>query len=203
MTDTIDALTASAAETASAPALADPTPLAFGAVGLPFGIICLSLTGKFTPDLSTVTLPLALVYGTIGLFVAGMIAFRSGDVFGAFTYTSFSAFFGSFGMIQVFLAWHVTAIKANGLGSASAFFVGGWAIIITYLLALIFQYPPLFRMIFGLVWLTLILLTIGFAGSATLLTWGAWLGAATAALCLYASAAVLANTTLGRTVLPI
>ncbi|WP_020660451.1 acetate uptake transporter [Amycolatopsis benzoatilytica] len=190
---------------ASAPSveLADPTPLAFGAVGLPFGVICLNLTGSLTPDLAIIVLPLALAYGTIGLFISGSVAFKKGDVFGAFAYTSFAAFFLSFAAIQLLLATKVTAVQAGGQGTAFAVFAAGWAVIITYLLVLTFKYPVLFRAIFVLVWFTLVLLVIGFAGSAAALTAGAWIGLATAALCLYASAAVLMNTVLGRTVLPL
>lgn len=188
---------------AAAAELADPTPLAFGAVGLPFGVICLNLSGTLTPDLAIVALPLALVYGTLGLFISGSVAFKKGDVFGAFTYTSFASFFLSFAVVQVFLATKITAVTAGGDGTAFAVFLGGWLVIISYLLILTFKYPVLFRIIFTLVWFTLLLLAIGFAGSATALSAGAWIGLVTAVLCLYASAAVLFNTVLGKTALPI
>jgi hypothetical protein len=183
------------------PELADPTPLAFGAVGLPFGVICLSLTGAFTPDLAIITVPLALAYGTIGLFIAGSVAFKKGDVFGAFAFSSFASFFLSFGLVQVFLAVKITKVTANGSGAAFAVFLGAWAVIIAYLMVLTFKYPPLFRVIFVMVLGTLILLAAGFAGATTAMTYGAWLGFATAVLCVYASAAVLINTVLGRAVL--
>jgi uncharacterized protein len=185
------------------PELADPTPLAFAAVGLPLGVIALNLTGILSSDIGAITLPLALTYGTIGLFIAGSVAFRKGDVFGAFTYSSFAAFFLSFGLISVLLAPKITTLEPAGQGAAFATFVFGWVIIVTYLAFLSFRYPPLFRAIFVVVWFALVLLAIGFAGSSVALVVGAWLGVVAALLCLYGSAAVLINTVTGRSALPI
>lgn len=192
-----------AAVPSAATELADPTPLAFAAVGLPFGVISLSLTGHFTPDLTVITVPLALIYGTIGLLISGLVAFRKGDIFGAFVYTSFSAFFLSFGMITVLLALKITAFTAAGQGATFATFLLGWAVIITYLMLLSFKYPRLFNVIFILVWACLIILAYGFAQSTSVLHAGAWLGVVIGALCLYGSAAVLTNTMVERPMLKI
>lgn len=203
--ETIPELDDSPAHAAPTPAahLADPTPLAFAAVGFPFGVICLNLTGTMTADLAIVVLPLALIYGTLGLFISGSVAFKKGDAFGAFTYTTFASFFLSFAIVQIFLATKITAVTAGGDGTAFAVYAGGWLVIITYLLVLSFKYPVLFRIIFIGFWFSLLLLAIGFAGSATALSAGAWIGLVTAILCLYGSAAVLLSTVFGRTVLPI
>lgn len=182
---------------------ADPTALGFAAVGLPFGVVCLNLTESVSPDIAIVMLPLVLAYGAIGLYVAGSTASKLGDVFGAFAFSSFAAFFLSFGLIQVLLAAKVTVVQAAGQGSAFAVFTGAWSLIVAYLAVLSFRYPPVFRIVFVSVWVTLILLTIGFAGLHGVLITGAWIGLATAVLCLYVSAAVLINAVVGRPILPL
>lgn len=202
-TQDIDEIRTPAAAQSAAPALADPTALAFACVGLTFGVISLNLTGALSADVGTIVLPLALGYGTLGLLFAGVAAFKLGDSFGAFTYTSLCAFFFSFALIQLLLAMKVIAFVADGSGTAFAVFLLGWNVIITYLMLLSFTYPVVFRVIFVGVWLSLILLAIGFAQSEGVLKAGAWLGVISAVLCLYASAAVLTNTMRDRQVLPI
>jgi succinate-acetate transporter protein len=184
------------------PPLADPTALAFAAVGLPFGVIALNLTGVLSPDVAVVALPLGIVYGTIGLFIAGSVAFRNRDAFGAFTYTSFACFFLSFAVTQVFLATKITALQANGQGQAFGTFVAGWTVIVTYLMILSFRFPRVFTAVLISLWAALVLLAFGFlTGTAEALKAGAWIGVVGSLLSLYASAALLTNTLVGRPVL--
>jgi uncharacterized protein len=182
--------------------LSDSTPLAFAAVGLPFAVVSLTFTGVLSADLSVVALPLALIYGTIGLAIAGIVAFRNHDAFGAFTYSSFACFFLSYAAIPILLTTKITAFKAEGQGQAFGTFVAGWTIIVTYLMLLSFRFPRVFTAVLIALWLALSVLAAGFfSGSDALLKIGGWFGLGGSLLCLYASAAVLTNTVVGRPVL--
>ena len=81
-TDPDEKISAAVETPVSAPPLSDSTPLAFAAVGLPFAVVSLTFTGVLSADVSVVALPLALVYGTIGLVIAGIVSFRNHDAFG-------------------------------------------------------------------------------------------------------------------------
>ena len=82
-----------------------------------------------TPGLVAVVLPLALFYGGLAQFAAGLWEFRKGNTFGALAFCSFGAFWLSF-------ATYVKYVEP-GLGPdahiATGIYLLGWAIFTGYM----------------------------------------------------------------------
>jgi Predicted membrane protein len=83
-------------EVVKTPALADPLPI--GAAGFALTTFTLSLYNAGIPHAKGfgVVLPIALFYGGIAQFMAGMWEIRRNNMFGAMVFTSFGAFWMSF-----------------------------------------------------------------------------------------------------------
>ena len=77
--------------------LGNPGPLGLAAFALTTFILSVFNTGAFTdPVFEGLVLPVALFYGGIAQFAAGMWEFRTNNTFGATAFTSYGAFWMSF-----------------------------------------------------------------------------------------------------------
>jgi uncharacterized protein len=77
--------------------IADPAPLGLGAFGLTTFLLSLVNAGVMDKATEPVVLGVALAYGGVAQMLAGMWEFRKGNVFGATAFTSYGAFWLSFG----------------------------------------------------------------------------------------------------------
>src|SRR5579862_982313 len=85
-------------------AVADPVPLglaAFAATTFTFSTV---YAGWFGLNAAYIAIPLAFIYGGIGLFLAGMWAFRRGNVLMATALTTISCFNASWAILELLLA---------------------------------------------------------------------------------------------------
>jgi hypothetical protein len=146
-------------------------------------------------------LGLALAYGGIAQFAAGMWEFRTGNTFGAVAFTSYGAFWVSFWALITFFA---ADIPPEHAAAAIGLFLIAWGIFTAYMFVASLRTTVAISLVFLLLAITFFLLGIGNANeSEGLIEVGGWAGILTAAAAWYASFAAVLNSTFGRTVLPV
>ncbi|HEX7609524.1 MAG TPA: acetate uptake transporter [Solirubrobacteraceae bacterium] len=179
---------------------ADPGPLGLAAFAMTTFVLSMFnsnlVDGKGLP----VVLGLALAYGGIVQVLAGMWEFRTGNTFGAVAFSSFGAFWISFWALNVFYAKEISGNAGHAIGV----YLWAWAIFTAYMTVAAMRVSAAVLAVFVLLTVTFVLLAIGATGAHETVThWGGYLGLATAAAAWYASFAAVANSTFGRTVLPV
>ena len=178
--------------------VADPGPL--GLAGFAMTTFCLSAANAnlWHGGGAAAALSLALVYGGIAQFAAGMWEFHRRNTFGALAFTSYGAFWISF-----YVLLKIPAI-APGPDTVAVFLLG-WTIFTLYMTVAASRVNMAVFSVFVVLSVTFILLTIGNwgAGHANIVKIGGWTGLLTAALAWYASAAGVINDTHKKVVLPV
>jgi len=187
--------------TAAAMSIADPAPLGLAAFALTTFVLSFFNAGLVSSTGEPVVLGLALAYGGLAQLLAGMWEFRNNNTFGATAFTSYGAFWLSFWAFNEFFAGKV---PANELGSAVGLYLIAWGVFTAYMFVASFRTTAAVSLVFLLLTITYIVLGIGEArGTSTIIKAGGWIGIATAVAAWYASFAGVANSTFGRTVLPV
>ena len=123
-------------------------------------------------------LPVALFYGGVAQFFAGMWEFRKGNVFGALAFTSYGAFWMSFAALVKFVAPGLPPATAH---QAVGLYLLAWTIFTVYMTIASFRVSGVVFAVFTALTVTFLALTIGEFASAT--GWaklGGWLGLVTA-----------------------
>jgi len=152
-------------------------------------------------------LPLALIYGGLAQFVAGILEFRTGNTFGVAGFGSYGAFWIALGVMNLMARQGI--IAETRLAEAQGWFFLGWAIFTAIMFIASFGLNVGLIVTFALLLLTFILLTIGdlmggHEGPGRI--WviiGGYVGIITAIAAWYVAAADVINDTFGRTVLPV
>ena len=182
--------------------IADPGPLGLAGFAMTTFLLSCTNAGLFNfngkgSGAVTGAVALALVYGGIAQFAAGMWEFVRGNTFGALAFTSYGAFWVSFYAILKF--------NLPMAGGAVGVWLLGWTIFTLYMTVAAVKTNTALFMVFVVLDLTFIFLTLGNwnAGHANLVKIGGWLGILTAALAWYVSMAGVVNETWGRSVLPV
>ncbi len=191
------------AEAVAPATVADPAPL--GLAGFAMTTFVLSVfNAAIIKDaaLEAVVLPLALFYGGIGQFAAGMWEFKNRNTFGALAFSSFGAFWLSFAAYIKFVVPHLPATDAY---KATGLFLLAWTIFTAYMIVAAIRVNLAVLAVFVLLTLTFLFLTIGaFDTSSTTFTKiGGYLGILTAIAAWYASFAGVVNSTWKRLVIPV
>jgi succinate-acetate transporter protein len=187
--------------TAAAMSIADPAPLGLAAFALTTFVLSFFNAGLVSSTGEPVVLCLALAYGGLAQLLAGMWEFRNNNTFGATAFTSYGAFWLSFWAFNQFFA---DKVPAASLGDALGVYLIAWGIFTSYMWVASLRTTAAVNAVFLLLTVTYILLGVGqWAGVDGLVTAGGWVGIATAAAAWYASFAGVANSTFGRTVLPV
>jgi uncharacterized protein len=197
------------ADSKSPALLADPAPLGLSGFALTTFILSLVNAGvlKGAGDIKVV-IGLAVFYGGLAQLLAGMWEFRNGNTFGATAFTSYGAFWLSFVALLI-PGFGVTFGTAAGpSGTAVGWYLIGWAIITGLLTLGTFRLNGGLVVVFVLLFVTFILLAIGwFNGSAAgsgITAIGGWLGILTAIAAWYSAlAGVLRGVSGGKIALPI
>jgi uncharacterized protein len=184
------------------PKVADPGPLGLAAFALTTFVLSFFNADLAPKSGEVIVLPLALAYGGIAQFAAGMWEFRTGNTFGAVAFTSFGAFWVSLWFFNQFFAEELK--DAGVAGHAVGLYLIAWGIFTTYMFVASLRTTAAVALVFGLLAATFFLLGIGNANeSESLVEIGGWCGLATAAAAWYASFAAVVNSTFGRTVMPV
>jgi succinate-acetate transporter protein len=187
---------------------ANPAPLGLAAFGITTLFLSIQNANLISAnDLGTIS-AVALVYGGIAQFFAGMWEFRTGNTFGAVAFTSFGAFWISFYVVVnqqvpaiVVLPKAVVAVTLN---SSLGAFLWVWGAVALMLLLCSFASARALSVLFVLLTITFILLAIGNSGGTSgTIHAGGYFGIATAAVALYIATAEIMKAQYGRWVLPI
>lgn len=185
--------------------IADPAPL--GLAG--FALTTLLLSGVNAGKIGSgglIFVGMALFYGGLAQFCAGMWEFKRNNTFGATAFGSFGAFWMGAGILFVFD--HFTVAPATPFVGPDGFtwFLFGWAVFTTYMFIASLRVSGAVAAVFLLLLLTFWCLwggsglREGFGNGWTQI--GGYLGIGTAAVAFYASFAGVTNLTWGRTILP-
>ena len=192
---------ANAAEWASesARSIADPAPLGLSAFALTTFLLSLVNANLIPTAAEPVVFGLALAYGGVGQFAAGMWEFRKGNTFGATAFASYGAFWLSY--------WALVTFYVKSLGTSAPTAIGwfliSWGIFTTIMFVASLRTTAVLVALFVLLAATFYFLGAGaLNASATVTKIGGWLGIITAAVAWYAALAGVVASTFGRPILP-
>jgi uncharacterized protein len=186
---------------APAPVVADPGPLGLAAFALTTFVLSAhnaNLFG-FGDHGNAIVIGLAIFYGGLAQFMAGMQAFRNRNTFSA---TAFSTYGGFWLALGTYLAFALFGkLKAGDVQVSLGWFLFAFFIFNTYMM---FAATRINTAVFG-VFLTLevteALLALGFfAGNTQLIQAGGYMGIITAGVAWYTSGADVVNSMAGRAV---
>ncbi|WP_182379723.1 acetate uptake transporter [Nocardioides sp. WS12] len=193
------------AETTAAPPLTDvawgdPFPLGLASFGISALVLASVMSGLIDAAATPAVLSLALALGFTTELIAGVIHFRRGETFPGMVFTAYAGFWLSYALLVQFYAPQVTADGA----AITGMFLLAWAIFSTYMLLAALRTNKTTIAIFALLTAVFYLASFGaFLESTGLGELAGYLLILDAALALYASAAIIVNTTWERTVLPV
>ncbi|MGF7237259.1 MAG: acetate uptake transporter [Frankia sp.] len=179
----------------------DPGPLGLAAFALTTFVLSLTNAGVFAAEPAAVAL--AFFYGGAAQLLAGLWEFRRANVFGATAFTSYGAFWLSYGIYALFIAKSL-----NASGDATATFLLGWTIFTAYMTIAAVRVSNAVFVVFVLLTITFVLLTVGAynpAATGSASGWtkaGGWTGVATAAAAWYGSFGGVVNATFRRRIIP-
>ncbi len=186
------------------PLVADPAPL--GLAGFAFTTLLLSLiNAQILPKtVEVLVLSMALAFGGLAQFVAGMWAFRRGNTFAATAFTSYGAFWLSFYLlVVVFLPLVPKTAGASDISNFVGWYLLAWGIFTAYMFIASLAGARAVSLVFILLTITFVVLAIGnFGTSTSIVQVGGYVGLATAAAAIYASFADVVNANFKRRVLP-
>jgi succinate-acetate transporter protein len=161
-----------------------------------------TVNAGWLPDtLTPVVFGLALAYGGIGQFAAGLWEFAKGNTFGATAFCSYGAFWVSY--------WWLTAHNAAELPAADAhkalgMYLLAWGIFTAYMSVAATRVSLAVLAVFVLLTVTFLLLAWGeFATASGITKTGGYVGLLTALAAWYASFAGVTAFTHGRQVAPV
>ena len=181
--------------------IADPGPLGLAGFAMTTFVLSVFNAGLITTSgVVAVVLPLALFYGGLAQFAAGLWEFRKGNTFGALAFCSFGAFWLSFAAYEKY----VVPDLGDNAHIATGIYLLGWTIFSAYMTIAAARVNGAVLAVFVVLTLTFVALTIGiWSQTSVIKQLGGWLGLITAALAWYASCAGVANFTWKRTLLPV
>ena len=191
---------------------ADPGPLglaAFAGTTFMLSLVNAGLVGSqhaVGGGLVPMVAALALAYGGIAQFAAGLWEFRTGNTFGAVAFCSFGAFWISFYFIVQSVGKNLGSEVFSGLG----LYLWMWGIFTAYMFIASLRTTGAVALVFLLLAITFIVLGIGnsslaggTAATNSTIKLGGWVGLITALVAWYASFAGVINSTFGRVVAPV
>jgi len=182
--------------------IADPAPLGLAAFALTTFLLSTVNAGWLPATVEPAVFGLALAYGGIGQFVAGIWEFAKGNTFGATAFCSFGSFWISF--------WYLTGHTDFGTASASdvdhavGMYLLIWGIFTAYMTVAAARVSSAVLAVFVLLTITFLALAWGeFAGSDGIHKLGGYLGLLTALAAFYASFAGVTAFTWKRQIAPV
>jgi succinate-acetate transporter protein len=182
--------------------VADPAPLGLAAFALTTFAFSIANAGLVGEAAINHFVPLALIYGGLAQFIAGMWEFRNQNTFASTGFTSYGAFWIALGILEIFA--RQLGIAEEQVPVALAWTFTAWAIFTLYMWIGSWGVNAALGIVFTLLLATFILLAATeFTQSMGLHQIAGWVGIVTAASAWYVSAADVLNDTYGRTILPV
>ena len=180
--------------------VADPAPLGLGAFALTTFLLSAANAGWMNSASGNAWLGYAFAYGGLCQLLAGMWEFRNRNVFGATAFSTYGGFWIGLGL------WALLVAPAAGAkaGKDVAWILLAFAIFNTYMLLWSSMLNTAVFTVFLTLEATEVILFIGnFAGNTNIVKIGGYVGILTALAAWYTSAAVVANSTAGRVIVPV
>ncbi|MGZ4427221.1 MAG: acetate uptake transporter [Nocardioidaceae bacterium] len=181
--------------------IADPAPLGLAAFALTTFFLSFVNAGILPASVEGVVFGLALGYGGLAQFAAGMWEFAKGNTFGATAFASYGAFWLSFWWLTAHLADY--KIPASDEGKGIGLYLVAWGIFTAYMSVAASRVSGAVLTVFVLLTLTFLLLGFGnMGGSDSVIKIGGYVGILTALAAWYASFAGVTAFTFKRPLLP-
>jgi uncharacterized protein len=184
------------------PPIADPAPLGLAGFALTTFVLSAHNAGLFGNVANTIVVGLAIFYGGLAQFMAGMWSFRRGNTFTATAFSTYGAFWLALGTYLLLLLFG--KVKEADIATSLGWFLLAFAIFNTYMLVWSARVNTAVFGVFLTLEATEILLFLGFfSGSDLLIKAGGYMGLLTALVAWYTSAADVASAMAGRAILPV
>ena len=181
---------------------ANPAPLGLVGFGLTTVLLSSINAGLLPAAGEPVVIPLAMAFGGTAQIIAGIMEFRTGNVFGATAFTSYGAFWWWFALL--ILLGNNKLLDLSGATPAIGLCLLLWGVFTLGLWISTFRLSRLVFLIFLTLWIAFFLLGGGAVlGNPTLHMLGGWVGLLCGTLAMYGSFALVANATYGREVAPV
>lgn len=178
----------------------DPFPLGLASFGISALVLASVMSGLIDAAATPAVLALALALGFLTELIAGVIHFRRGETFPGLVFTAYAGFWLSYVLLVQFYAPMVTADAA----AITGMFLLAWGIFSTYMLLAAVRTNLTTIAIFVLLCGVFYLGAVGaFTESASVSELAGYVLIVDALIALYASAAIIVNTTWERPVLPV
>ena len=181
---------------------ADPAPLGLGAFALTTFLLSAANANWMGSATGDAWLGYAFAYGGLCQLLAGMWEFRNRNVFGATAFSTYGGFWIGLGLWALLVA--PKAASASAAGHDVAWILLAFAIFNTYMLLWSTQVNMAVFGVFLTLEATEVILFIGnFAGNASIVKVGGYVGVLTALVAWYTSAAGVINGMRGTPLLPV
>lgn len=188
-------------------AVADPLPLGLAGFASATFTISAVFAGWFATSDVVLAIPVALVFGGIGQFLAGMWAFRRGNLLAATAFGAFGAFNASWALLEWLTLTKVLPSSAGGgnPGYVTGIFILTFALISLYLAVAALGDNLTVSVILFILALTYLCDGIGvmIGGQNVLMYIGGYAGLVTSVIAFYLSGAIVINSAFKREVLPV
>lgn len=179
----------------------NPAPLGLAGFGMTTVLLSTFNAGLLTEG-EAVVFPLAIAFGGLIQFFAGLTEWSNGNTFGMVAFSSYGAFWWWFALMELFALNGIISLE----GATAAI---GWTLILWGIFTL-YMWVGTFRLNWGLfgvflvLWITFFLLGFGdLLGIETLAVWGGYVGILDGFIALYVSFAEVTNWSFDRTVIPL
>lgn len=186
---------------ANKPALANVGALGLGGFALSTFILNIVNAGWVDASAIGIVMPVAMLYGGLAQFMAGMWDVRRGDIFGATCFTSYGAFWMGLALF-FFMKFAGVPVIADVSAGGVAIVLVAWGIFTFYAMIASLKLPKAITWVFITLTILFFLLAIG-EFVPIVHTIAGYEGVVCALTAWYASAGILINTVHGRTVLPL
>lgn len=181
--------------------IADPAPLGLAAFALTTAVLSAVNAGWVPASVEPVVFGLALAYGGIAQFAAGMWEFAKGNTFGATAFSSYGAFWVSFWWLTGHS--HLDKVPAGDVTKGVGLYLLVWGIFTAYMTVAATRVSGAVLAVFVLLTITFLVLAWGeFATSDGIHKLGGYLGLLTALAAWYASFAGVVAFTFKRPLVP-
>jgi hypothetical protein len=180
--------------------MANPAPWAVTAFGTTSFMLGMYQTNILDSAGILIVLPAAFFFGGLVQIIVAVLEFQRGNMFGGAVFGTYGPFWVIFGAFQTLYA---TSVPASALSSATSLFLAVFAVVTFYLAVASLRTDLVLAVILWLIFLGLVLLSVGAGTSNTDVTHvGGWVVLVFAGLAWYHAAGDIIESTFGRKVLP-
>jgi succinate-acetate transporter protein len=158
-------------------------------------------THLLNPAGAGIVIPVAFFFGGFIQIVVAIMEINRGNLFGAVVFGSYGPFWVIYGALE---SLYATSVPAAQITAAVSLFLAMWAVLSFIFLIASLRTDAVLVVIIGLIFIGLVLLSIGAGASQVTLTEaGGWVTLAFAVLAWYHAAGDIIAATFGRTILPV